>query len=293
MYEERILGITKAVIETCKKQPQVKRIIEMSTAQVYEDTKKASSETSKLKPWTTHAEFKLKSEEMWVQSGLPVVILRPANVYGPGDVLGVMPRLTIGRVYKFMDEKMKMLWGGELRINTVHVRDVAAAVWHALIAPSLPTEASKRIYNLADKNDTDQKKIGVILAKIFGIRTGFYNAVINKLAKLNLKGTTEEVNDKHLPPWSGLCHKFKIDASPISPYIAPQLLYDHNLSVDGNFVEGALHFKYAHPQVTEELIREQLDYWIVQGVFPPNVSDDEPDEKTGASRADDKDEDEE
>jgi hypothetical protein len=295
VYEERILGITKAVIDACKKEPQIKRIIELSTAQVYEDSKKASSESSKIKPWTTMAEYKLKSEELWAQSGLPVVVFRPAIIYGPGDVLGMMPRLTIGRVYKFMDEKMKMLWGGEMRINTVHVRDVASAIWHALIAANLPTDAHKRIYNLADKSETDQKKVSAMISKIFGIRTGFYNAVINKLAKMNMKGTTEEVNDKHLPPWSGLCHKYKIEASPISPYISPQLLYDHSLSIDGSAVEAALHFKYEHPLLTEELLREELDYWIAQGVFPPNVSDDEPGEKSehGSSVPDDKDEDEE
>jgi hypothetical protein len=285
VYEERVVHIAKAVIDECKKHlPSLKRIIEVSTAQVYEHHSKASAESAKIKPWTTLAEYKLKAEELWLASGLPVVILRPATVYGPGDSAGLMPRITMGRVYKFTDEKMRMLWGGDLKMNTVHVSDVCRAMWHLTSHGN-----TGRAYNLADKNDTDQKKFNAILEKIFGIRTGFFGAVKNKFAKLNLKLATEYTNDMHLPPWAMLCSKFKIESTPISPFVAPALLYDRPLSVDGSLIENT-GFEYKQPLVTEDLIREELDYWIVQKVFPPNVDE----ERNGPAGEDtDSDDDEE
>jgi nucleoside-diphosphate-sugar epimerase len=51
---------------------------------------KDSSESAKQKPWTLQAEYKLKAEEtLRGIQGLPLVILRPALVYGPGDVNGI------------------------------------------------------------------------------------------------------------------------------------------------------------------------------------------------------------
>jgi hypothetical protein len=285
VYEERVVQIAKCVIEECKKHtPALKRIIEVSTAQVYEHHSKPSAESAKIKPWTTLAEYKYKAEQLWLDSGLPVVILRPAIVYGPGDSAGLMPRITMGRVYKFTGEKMRLLWGGDLKLNTVHVQDVCRAMWHMTSHGN-----TGRAYNLADKNDTDQKKFNAILEKIFGIRTSFFGAVKNKFAKLNLKLATEYTNDMHLPPWAMLCNKFKIESTPISPYVAPALLYDRSLSVDGSLIENT-GFAYKHPHVTEDLIREELDYWIEQKVFPPTV-DDGPKDAAGAAEDSDSDED--
>jgi dTDP-D-glucose 4,6-dehydratase len=59
------------------------------------------------------------------------------------------PRLICGAVYKHLDEKMKFLWGADLRLNTVHVNDVCKALWH--VATKCPVGS---IFNLADKGDT-------------------------------------------------------------------------------------------------------------------------------------------
>lgn len=111
----------------------VKRFVQVSTAQVYASGSKPSTEGGKLAPWTTAAEAALKAEEA-VRStpGLAWVVLRPAIVYGPGDTTGLMPRAVIASTYKRMkDEKLEFLWGAELKMNTVHVFDVARAVFFA------------------------------------------------------------------------------------------------------------------------------------------------------------------
>ena len=62
------------------------------------------------------------------------------------------PRLIIGAVYKQLAEKMKLLWTKDLRMNTVHVRDVVRALWHLRDAGP-PGE----VYNLVDKGETSEE----------------------------------------------------------------------------------------------------------------------------------------
>lgn len=90
IYEERIVDIARVVIAEAKNHPGLKRIFDISTAQVYSHGSKPSKEdSSKLKPWTGIAEAKLKVEALWKESNLPYVLLRPAIVYGPGDQNGL------------------------------------------------------------------------------------------------------------------------------------------------------------------------------------------------------------
>lgn len=167
--------------------------VEVSTAQVYEAGKKASSEESKLKPWTILAKYKAKAEEeLKAIAGLNLVIVRPAIVYGPNDILGVTPRLIIGAVYKQLGEEMKLLWTKDLKINTVHVEDVCRALWYVAADKADKggrekpiVQGAAQIFNLCDKNDTgiifynaiDQGTINDFIATIFGIKTGFQGSI--------------------------------------------------------------------------------------------------------------------
>jgi hypothetical protein len=78
---------------------------------------------------------------------------------------------------------------------------------------------------------------------------------------------TEEINDKHLKPWSDLCKQANILNTPLTPYLDQELLYNNNFFVNGTAVEST-GFQYRHPVVTEELIREQLEYYVNQNLFP-------------------------
>lgn len=262
VYNEKVLDLATKVGNAAKAHGAGK-FIEVSTAQVYDSGSKPSGEDGKLKPWTTQATYKLKAEEALKASGVPLVIVRPVVVYGPGDVSGISPRVITGAVYKHLGEKMKFLWTKDLKLNTVHVRDVVKALWHVA-----EHGAAGSVYNLADKNDTDQGAINTILEEIYGIKTGFMGATISQMAKLKLKDVCEGVNDKHLKPWSDICKEAGIANTPLTPYLDVELLSNHALSVDGSKIEGLSGFKYDHPKVTVELIRESMDYFISQGLFP-------------------------
>jgi hypothetical protein len=145
-------------------------------------------------------------------------------------------------VYKHLKEKMKFLWDGGLKMNTVHIADVCSALWHS--ATTLPNGA---VYNLCDKADTSQGSFNSILEIIFEIKTCFHGGMVSNLAKLKLKDVAEEANDKHCTPWSEMCKSAGILNTPLSPYIDPELLLHNHLHLDGTGIEGT-GFKYQYPE---------------------------------------------
>jgi len=51
-----------------------------------------------------------------------------------------------------------------------------------------------------------------------------------------LESVTEDINDKHLQPWSELCKNSGVTNTPLTPYLDKELLKDNALSVDGSKV---------------------------------------------------------
>lgn len=167
-------------------------------------------------------------------------------------------------MYAASGEKMRFLWGEDLRINVVHAADVARACWVAA------TEcAPGSIFNLADSSDLTQGKLNVWLGALFKIETGFLGSLVSNLAKLNLSGVAADSNDKHVPAFTQLCSKHRILNTPVSPFIDQELLRDNHLSVDGTAITKATSFRYTKPTASLELVREQLQTFIEQGFFPP------------------------
>jgi nucleoside-diphosphate-sugar epimerase len=263
VYKENIIDVSV----TCAKASLahgVKRFIEISTSQVYNADKKASLEEDKLKPWTKLAKAKLEAEnQLKAINGLNLVIVRPAIVYGPGDVLGITPRIVCAAVYKHLNETMEFLWDKDLKMNTVHVTDVCAALWFLTSHGN-----SGDIYNLADSGDTDQGKVNKLLETIFKIKTGFMGNIKSKLAtSVAMKTVAETANEKHLKPWSDLCKAKNITNSPLTPYLDEELLYDNPYSVDGTKITKS-GFSYKYPQITEEALRQTIQGFIKLGYFP-------------------------
>ena len=160
----------------------MKKFVHLSTAHVYKSSRSAPArESGALGPWTQQAEYMLRSEDALRSLGpsLPLVVLRPAIVYGPGDVAGLMPRVVIAAAYVKMADKMELLWDADMKINVVHVFDVARAIYWAARKAEPGT-----VFNLADKSDADQGKISGALGRIFGIEWGFYGSLMSNIAKV-------------------------------------------------------------------------------------------------------------
>jgi len=266
VYDHNVLRLSTLCAQASAKY-KCKRYIELSTGQVYDAGKKPSGEHDKLKPWTEIARAKLEAEAaIGAVAGLNYIIIRPAVVYGTGDVYGITPRLIVGSVYKESKETLKSLYTKDLKINTVHVRDVAKAIWFLTDHGD-----SGSIWNLADKNDTDQGKVNAWLEEIFGIKTKFINAVEMTAGKaMGTKFLVGIANDMHLKPFSDACKKYGIVETPLTPYLDEELVKENSTSIDGSAIEK-LGFGYDHPAPNAGLLKEVLQDYVVKGYFPKEL----------------------
>ena len=125
-------------------------------------------EDDAVEPWTVQAKYKREAEiallELRERASLPLVIVRPALVYGPSDTSALMPRIATAAVYKETKATMMLLWDASMKLNTVHVADVCRAIWFlswgkAIEAGARPQGDRLPIYNLTDKSDSDQGSV--------------------------------------------------------------------------------------------------------------------------------------
>jgi len=161
---------------------------------------------------------------------------------------------------------MEFLWDKDLRINTVHVRDVVNAIWYLCTNGKLG-----ETYNLCDSNDSDQGKVNKLLEQMFGIKTDFMGTIKSKLAtSVAMKTVAETANEKHLKPWSELCKAKNITNTPLTPYLDEELLYHNPLYVDGSKITK-IGFTYQNPKMTTDLLREVIKYFVELNFFPSGL----------------------
>ncbi|CAG5134376.1 unnamed protein product [Candidula unifasciata] len=265
VYKEGIYKLSMNCAEIAAQQ-KVRRYVEVSTAQVYGSEKKPARENSKCDPWTNLARHKLDVEralENFVD--LDYVIVRPAIVYGLGDRNGLTPRLIIGAIYKYMQQKMQMLWTKDLKMNTVHVDDVVMAIWHLCFHGN-----RGEIYNLADKGDTTQGLISSLISELFDINYDFLGSIFSNLARVRMTDIVDDINEKHMRPWSDACQRDGVSNTPLNPFIDQELLYNKPLYIDGSKIETT-GFVYTVPQLRVSSLQQVLDDYLSLGLMPRSL----------------------
>ena len=291
VYSARSLSLSKVLAAECARR-HIPAYIEFSTGLVYKPPSSSTiasggcKENASTGPWLNLAKYKLLAEEALEKirvetenkedpgKGLRYAVLRLAHVYGEYDVGYLARGLCLARVYQSKGEKMKWLYGKDLRQATIHVSDVCSAAWLAAKwcaslppSPSLPLQ--DRIFNIVDKGNTSQGTLSTIIASIFNIQTGFQNAFINAIAKYNLENIVDDVNDDVLQPWADLIAKKGIARpGPISPFMEKELLTDKDLCMDGGRAERVLGWKVGKEKMSEEDVRGVVDSYERIGWWP-------------------------
>jgi dTDP-4-dehydrorhamnose reductase len=160
VYKVRSLNLSMAAGKEAAKRG-VKVFVEVSTGMVYKPEAAARKESDKTKPWMKMAKYKLMAEEELAKiPDLNLVVLRVAHVYGEYDTKFVATALTLAKVYQHLGKEMKWLWTKDLRVNTVHVQDVAralyqAAEWYAAGKKGWDASWGKvPLFNIVDHGDT-------------------------------------------------------------------------------------------------------------------------------------------
>ncbi|KAG9238640.1 hypothetical protein BJ875DRAFT_24027 [Amylocarpus encephaloides] len=277
VYKVRSLALSVAIGNEAARRG-VKAFIELSTGMVYKPDSQPSKEGDKLKPWSKIAMFKLQAEEELAKiSGLNLIIVRLAHVYGDYASQFVATALCMARVYQYHEDEMKWLWTKELRVNTVHISDVARglfdiATWYAVRnRPEWDekTMGKTPVFNMVDQGQTCQGNMAEIIGQLFGIKTGFQGQLISTFARLNMDSVVDDVNDDLLGPWAKLLEDAGITRpGPLTPFMEKELLKDTDLSMDGSRLEKVVGFKYEKPKITKELVQEMIDSYIRIGWWP-------------------------
>lgn len=244
-----------------------KRYVELSSGNVLSSEKTAINETSKIDPWTSVAKFKVKVEkELASVPELNYTIFRLPIVYGPGDKRGLTPRIIIAGLYKYLNETMKLLWNEALKLNTIHVLDVVAAIWELSKNP----KAVGEIYNLVDDSESTQGSISDVLAEIFSISIDYWGVVMSNVTKVNMSYVISEINDKHMGPWAEVCQIDGVQNTPLTPYMDEELLFHKHLNLDNSKLKS-IGYELRVPKLTAEKIEEVIKDYIEQKLFPHSI----------------------
>lgn len=275
-YRALNLALSVAVAKEAAKR-KVKCFVELSTGSVYKPNSSPSREGDKLKPWSQMAVVKQEAEEALSKiEGLNLVIARLAYVYGPYATQELSTSLCLARVYQDFGEDLKFLWSKDLRMNSVHIEDVARALW-AMAAwydsgkPNWDAEAmgDMPIFNVVDKGATSQGTIAEIISELFGIKTTFQGQLLSNLARLNMDNVVDDINEDVLDPWGDMLREAGITKTiPLSPFMEKELLKDTDLSMDGGRLEEVVGFKYEKPVVTKELVQEVIESYKKMNWWP-------------------------
>ncbi|XP_020293084.1 uncharacterized protein LOC109859338 [Pseudomyrmex gracilis] len=266
VYKEGIYKLSMNCAEQAAK-IKVSRYVEISSGNLTTSEKRPIKEEDTGEPWTFIAKYKLQVEqELKDIPDLKYTILRTAIVYGCGDRSGLAPRLVVGAVYKYLGEMMKLLWGPDLHMNTVHVTDVVRAIWHVANKP----ETIGQTYNLVDEGDTTQGFISSVVSEIFNINHDYWGTALSTLAKADMNSVVEEVNDKHMGPWAEACRKDGVENSPLSPYIDQELLYNKHLYLQPGKLSKT-GFTYLYPKLTKTALKEVLNDYVSMRIFPHSL----------------------
>ncbi|KAJ2779140.1 hypothetical protein H4R18_004171 [Coemansia javaensis] len=275
VYEQDVHQLSVAVARLAAKHA-AGALVQLSTAHVYAPGAGRSSEDGAVEAADELAACHLRAEaDIRAIAGLPpLVVLRPALCYGPGDRQNVVPMLISALLSREAGEPMPVLWAKDLRVNTVHVADVARA---AVLAAGHARAAQQpvSVFNLSDPGDTTNAALAQAVAGLFGVGVSFQSSAVNFIAKrLRTEELAEEVNESLLGPWMDLLARHNAANSPLSPYLDrehPYFRLEHRpLAVDGSRIEAAdgLGFRYLHRSVSADALRPIVAEFRQLGLWP-------------------------
>ncbi|XP_055588230.1 uncharacterized protein LOC129740545 [Uranotaenia lowii] len=266
VYQEGIVKLTANVANESAKQ-RVKRFVELGTGSMFSNDRHPQSEDCPVEPWTMVGKYKAQIEqELKKIDGLRFTILRLPICYGVGDKKGLTPRIIIAGIYRYLQETMKLLWTGSMKMNVVHVEDVCCALWELMQNEKTVGET----INVCDDSDATQETITNLLADIFGIEVDYWGVVMSNMTKMDMAGAIEEVNDKHLGPWAEICQADEIMNTPLTPYMDQELLLHKHLYLDNSKMKK-FGYQLRRPRIIREYLEEIIRDFIAMKHFPPSL----------------------
>lgn len=150
---------------------QVERVVHMSSTSVYGEEEQLPSPVSEdvePHPSRGYGKAKWRTEQVVQEaggSGLPVVVLRPVSVYGPGNIKLLASAILDVALEAFGGATAVPVPAEPIEQRLVHIDDLLRATVHVASAD----EAVGRAFNVVDAHYPSSHEIGAILAGHFGV----------------------------------------------------------------------------------------------------------------------------
>jgi nucleoside-diphosphate-sugar epimerase len=151
----------------------LERLLYMSSTSVYgEEVALPTPVSEEVGPQPSRAYGKAKwaaEQAMWEadEAGLPVVVMRPVSVYGPGNVKLLASAVLDAAIERFAGEKTLFVPSEPVEQRLVHISDVVRATMHLAVHPWSPGAA----YNVVFPSYPTSHQIAEILADQLSMET--------------------------------------------------------------------------------------------------------------------------
>ena len=163
LYRQTHVEGTRILLKACQGQTQLRRIVHVSTTGVHGVTGETpAAEDAPFAPTNPYEATKLEGELLALQTyqeqGLPVTVVRPGLVYGPGDLhlLGFFASIRKG-LFRVIDH-------GKALLHPVYIDDLLAAL---LLCAERP-QAVGRSYNIAGERPVIVRELATAIAHALG-----------------------------------------------------------------------------------------------------------------------------
>jgi nucleoside-diphosphate-sugar epimerase len=250
----------------------VRAFVECSTAMIYKSASSPRREGDKTQPWHKLAKWKLKAcEELRKVPGLNLCLLHMPHVYGEYDSGYFAMGICLARVHKYLNKDLELLYTKDLKVNTLHVKDAARALWTAAEwRASKGAESSIPItFNVVDHNDTRQAHIAASLSAVFDLKCSFLGSLVSHFAKLSLGDIVDDMNEVSLQAWADLLSEKQIvRPGPINPFLEKDVIKDVDLCIDGSLFETTTGFRPLREGFNADAVGEMIDSYQRMGWWP-------------------------
>jgi nucleoside-diphosphate-sugar epimerase len=163
LYRATHVEGTRVLLAACQGQSQLRRIVHCSTTGVHGVTGKTpAAENAPFAPTNPYEATKLEGEllalKAYKEQGLPISVIRPGLVYGPGDLhlLGFFSSINKG-LFRVID-------GGTALLHPIYIDDLTAAF---LLCSQRP-EALGHNYNIAGERPVTIRELATAIAHALG-----------------------------------------------------------------------------------------------------------------------------
>ena len=163
LYRQVHVEGTQILLRACQEQSQLRRIVHVSTTGVYGVTGTIpAAEDASFAPTNPYEATKLEGEQFalraYQEQGLPVTVVRPGLVYGPGDLhlLGFFASINKG-LFRVID-------GGKALLHPVYIDDMVAA----FLLCAERSMAPGRSYNIAGEQPVTVRELATAIAHAQG-----------------------------------------------------------------------------------------------------------------------------